>query len=175
MPPAARHHECLLRLDLPTRVELSRDFPFNLSTDWRLKLTKCIAFKGKRKIPMKAHNNISCAFYTTISFSYLLANAARLPICMALSCARRPSCPRASLVPGSTWEMAFVWFLLRVPKLCSSFKLQGIGVAGDQQDFLKTDFVVKHRGLFVSLSLGNLTSEMCVSRWPCPMCCKGRY
>lgn len=71
--------------------------------------------------------------------------------------------------------MVFVWFLLGVPKLCSSFKLQGIGVAGDQQDFLKTDFVVKHRGLFVSLSLGNLTSEMCVSRWPCPMCCKGRY
>lgn len=123
---------------------------------------------------MKAQHNISRVF-CTVSFSYLLANAARLRICMALSCARRPSCPRASLVPGSTWEMAFVWFLLGVPKLCSSFKLQGIGVAGDQQDILKTDFVVKHRGLFVSLSLGNLTSEMCVSRWPCPMCCKGRY
>lgn len=71
-----------LRLLGPASRELSRGFPFILSTNWRVKLAKCIAYKGKRKIPMKADHNVSCAFYT-VSFPCLLANAARLHICMA--------------------------------------------------------------------------------------------
>lgn len=39
----------------------------------------------------------------------------------------------------------------------------GGGVAGDQQDFLKTDFVGNMKGLFVCQNLGNFTCEMCVA------------
>lgn len=61
-----------------------------------------------------------------------------------------------------------VWFLTwEFPNCTADLNCGGWGVAGDQQDFLKTDFVVKYKGLFVSLNLGNSTFEMWISEWLC--------
>lgn len=58
-------------------------------------------------------------------------------------------------------------FLLWNFQIVQQIKIAGGEVAGDHQDFLKTDFVVKYKGLFVCLNLGNSTFQMCISEWLC--------
>lgn len=57
---------------------------------------------------------------------------------------------------------------LGISKLCSKIKLWGMGGwLATGRAFLKTDFVVKYKGLFVCLNFGNSAVEMCVSERLC--------
>lgn len=56
------------------------------------------------------------------------------------------------------WVSLLTW---EFPNCAAELNRRVWGMAGDQQDFLKTDFVVKYKGLFVCLNVGNSAFETC--------------